>query len=111
MKYNVFLGVKYSSDWLKLSRAQRNAFNESTVYPIIAKYAERVTLRFFDAEAFSAKISDFILIETKNLKDYYYFIEELRDTDLFRKDLLKIVDVHIGIEEGHKDFESETITK
>ncbi len=109
MKYTVFLGVKYSAAWLQLNRNERNNFNEKTVYPLIAKYSKSISLKFFDSEAFSTKISDFILLETTNLKDYYYFIEEFRDTDLFRKEWLKIEDIYIGIEDGFKSFEASVI--
>jgi len=46
-------------------------------------------MRFFDAEAFHAKVSDVMMIETTDLKQYYYFIETLRDMRNFcRQDLL-----------------------
>ena len=32
-------------------------------------------------------------------------VEELRDTELFSKELLTIIDIMMGIEDGYKEFE------
>src|SRR5262245_46997507 len=105
MSYTVFVAVKYSKDWLALPREERNAFNERVLGPIFACYDGRVSMRFFDTEAFSVDASDFILFSCADLKDYYFLMEELRDTALFTKEWLTLVRVYIGIEDGFKEFE------
>jgi hypothetical protein len=111
MKYAILVTMKYTPAWLALPRAERNAFNDKFVNPIFGRYHDRVKVRFFDAEAFSAKASDFALFETGDLKQYYFLMEELRDTPLFTKGYLELCDVLTGIEGGYEEFEREVATK
>jgi hypothetical protein len=75
--------------------------------PIFGKYAKSVKVRFFDAEAFVAKFSDFVIFETEDLRQYYFLIEELRDSPLFAKRLAQIEDIFMGIENGYQEFERQ----
>ena len=107
MKYAVVLSLKYSKDWLVMSRDERNRFNERNVVPILTRYHGKVGARFFDAEAFSAEASDFVLFEFNDPKNYYFLMEELRDSELFTKELLTIKGILMGIEDGYQVFERE----
>jgi hypothetical protein len=107
MKYTIVLCLSYLRPWLELSREQRHHFNESVLYPIFGKYQGRVSVRFFDAEAFVGGFSDFAILEAGDLKDYYFLMEELRDTDLFIKEFIAIKNVIVGIENGYRVFERE----
>ncbi|BDU74533.1 darcynin family protein [Mesoterricola silvestris] len=107
MKYMVVMTMKFSSAWLAMPREQRNRFNETRLGPILGRYQERVRLRFFDAEAFRADVSDFVLFEFEDPKDYYFLMEELRDTELFTQDWITVKDLFLGIEGGYREFEKE----
>lgn len=66
--------------------------------PLFAAYADRVTARFFDAEAFNGRFSDFAVLETEDLGAYYFLIEALRDTPVIAEGYLTFSDVFLGVE-------------
>ena len=89
MKYSIIKTIKYNSQWLAKTREERNAFNEKYIIPVIEKYSKDVKVRFFDAECFYVRGSDFFIYDCNDLKKYYFMVEELRDTELFSKELLR----------------------
>jgi chlorite dismutase len=97
-----------SPAWLALSRQERNALVAAHVRPLFASYADRVRARFFDAEAFQVRDTDFALLETEDLSAYYFLIEELGDTPLISRQYLAFTDIKIGIEDGYREFEQAT---
>lgn len=105
MKYTIVMTYTYAAEWLQKTREQREAFNDEYLNPIFGKYGKTVKVRFFDAEAFVARFSDFVIFETEDLKQYYFLIEELRDSPLFAQRLAKIEDLFMGIEGGYREFE------
>lgn len=110
MKYTVILMLRYNSGWLSLDREQRNHFNAVHIHPIFARYQEKVEIRFFDAEAFSADVSDFAILTCRDLKDYYFLMEELRDTELFSREWVTLKGILIGMEDGYQEFERSIAT-
>ena len=111
MKYTIFMLLTATPAWLSLTREQRNEFVEGTLGPIVAKYEERVKVRFFDAEAFSARCSDIATFEVNDLKDYYYLLEELRDTAMFAQPYFQVNEIIPSIENGFAAFEEEAYHK
>ncbi|WP_369183345.1 darcynin family protein [Streptomyces sp. Y1] len=103
--YVVMLGYSISPQWLALPRTERQRLKAAHLAPLIEKYADRVRARFFDAEAFYTRFSDFALFETDDLTAYYHLVEELRDTPLVGQGYLTFKDVVLGIEDGHEHFE------
>ncbi|MFC5667787.1 darcynin family protein [Kitasatospora misakiensis] len=103
--YVVMLGYSFSPQWLALPRSERQRLKATHIAPLVEKYADRVRARFFDAEAFQTRFSDFALLETEDLTAYYFLIEELRDTPLVGQGYLTFKDVVLGIEDGHEHFE------
>lgn len=61
--------IKCNSHWLAKTREERNTFNEKYIILIIEKYSKYVKVRFFDAECFYARGSDFFIFECKDLKN------------------------------------------
>ena len=104
--YTVLFLYTVTPAWLRLSRAERNAFNATHVRPIFEKHAERISARFCDAEAFSARCSDFVIFQMRALKDFYAMFEELRDTPLFTEPYLTVNDLIVGLEDGFQHFEA-----
>lgn len=109
MKYTIVITYSFSSDWLKKSWQERGNFERECLQPIFAKYADWVKVRFFDAEAFNPRFSDFLIIETSNLKYYYFLIEELRESKLFSEGLVEFKDIIVGLEDGFREFEREVL--
>ncbi|MEN7550379.1 darcynin family protein [Rapidithrix thailandica] len=105
MKFTILILYRANHQWLSLSREQRGKIFEQTVLPLVEKYQEHLTVRFFDSEAHHARTSDFLIIECDELKWHYFFIEELRDTALFGKPYIEVNDIIVGHENGFQEFE------
>lgn len=103
MKLTVFLLLTASPEWLALDRSERaeiasaalnNAFNDETI-----------TVRFFDAEAFNARVSDVMVIKAETPQEYYFAMERLRDTPLVANSYWQIVEIIPAYENGFREFE------
>ena len=92
--------------WLRLSRDERNAFNAAQVRPVLERHAGRVSARFCDAEAFTGRCSDFAVFGAARLEDFYFMLEELRDTALFTEPYLTVNDLIVGLEDGFERYEA-----
>lgn len=107
MKFTVVVAYTLSVDWLRKSRVERTRFNEQHIAPIINKYADVLNMRFFDAECFETRFTDFMIVETESLKSYYFMFEELRDSAIVTDGYLSFDKIFIGIEDGHKQYEQK----
>lgn len=105
MKYTVLILLSTTENWLRLTREERNKFNEKFFVPLIKKYQEFIEIRLFDSESTHALHTDFMIIETTDLTQYYYFWEEVRDSEIYTIPYFKINDILIGQEDGFKDYE------
>lgn len=103
--YTIVLMMTATPTWLSLPRTARADFTTNTIQPLLERYADRIQVRFFDAEAFSARSSDFAIFTTSDLKTYYFLIEELRDTAMFSTPYFIVNEVLIGLENGYQAFE------
>ncbi len=74
--------------WLGLSRDTRREFAD-TIEEIIARHPDVKITRFDDWKA------------------YHFLWEGLRDTELFSKPYMRIVDVTLGIERGYEAYEAQ----
>jgi Darcynin, domain of unknown function len=74
-----FMMLKTTPTWLQLTPADRFAFLGSTIKPILAAHPT-VKLRFYDAEAFSGRVSDIAVWETADIQGYQSLVEALRET-------------------------------
>jgi hypothetical protein len=79
---HIFMLVKSTRHWLDLPNPERAAFIESKLHPLLRKRPE-VTLRFFDAEAFSAYASDVLLWETADISAWQWICDHLRETQFW----------------------------
>jgi hypothetical protein len=106
MKYAIVVTYTVTQGWLNKTWEERAEFERTHLRPIFAEYADRVRVRFFDAEGFSTRFSDFMLMETSNLRDYYFLIEALRESRLFKDGLAQFNDINVGIEDGFHGYET-----
>ncbi len=105
MTYGIVLTYTLTPRWLALSREERNRMRATHIEPVFARYADRVTARFFDAEAFSGRFSDFAVLETEDLGAYYFLIEALRDSPLISEGYLVLGEVLLGVRDGFQTYE------
>ncbi|MFD0695556.1 darcynin family protein [Paenibacillus sp. GCM10027628] len=94
--------------WLALSREMRREY-ASELYEIIGRHAAEVRVRYFDADAFSGKCSDFVICETQNTAQYHYMWEALKDSQGFSGGYYRIKDVIYGIQNAYQAYETEVL--
>ncbi len=99
--YNIFMLVKTTNTWLQLPPKERFAFVDRVIKPILAQHPT-VTLRFFDIEAFNARVTDVMIWETRDLAQYQSLVEHLRET-AFWGTYFEVLDILPGIEDGYAD--------
>ena len=68
--------------WLDLSRAERAHALDTQLRPLLAAHPS-VQLRYFDAEAWSAEVSDVMLWQYTDPVAFFDLVEALRDTPLW----------------------------
>ncbi|MEZ0092831.1 darcynin family protein [Streptacidiphilus sp. EB129] len=107
MKYAIIIRYEFDPSWLRLTRDERGRREEAFQKDIVGPGVDKMSVRHFDAEAFSAAFSDFLLVETEDLQAYYYFIERLRDSDFVAQGWVRIKDISIGIQDGYKEYEHD----
>jgi hypothetical protein len=74
--------LKTTAAWLALAPSDRHEFVDSTIRPLLARNPA-VRLRYFDAEAFNADISDVAIWETDDVLAYQSVVEQLRETQFW----------------------------
>ena len=103
-KYTFFILMNATKEWLALSRKERNEFVETNLNPLFGKYSN-VSVRFYDAEAFSTKCSDIAVFETSHLQDYYFLIDGIRDSKIFTVPYFEFIEIIPAIEGGFAEYE------
>lgn len=102
-KLTFFMLLRSSPAWLALSREARAEFIEATVRPIFGRYRE-VSLRFYDAEAFTGRVTDVAVFETQNLRAYYFLIDALRDTPFLGLPYFEVMEIIPAVEDGYLEY-------
>lgn len=105
MRYTFFVLLRASQEWLRLTRDRRQAMAEEHLSPLLVRYPE-VSMRFFDAEAFTTLCSDVLMLETDDPKHYYFFIEGLRDSPLITQPYFEVMHYIPAIEQGFEEYAS-----
>jgi hypothetical protein len=103
-RFTLFVLLRALPAWLALPRARRDAIGSTAVAQALA--GQPVTLRHFDAEAFTAQCSDVSLFETDDLRAFYAVMERLRDSPLFAHPYFELVQIIPAIEDGFRQFEA-----
>ena|GEM_PF-780472 len=109
--YTILVLMNATPQWLSLSREQRSRFFEKEVMPAFQRLGNTTALRLFDSEYFHAGVSDFMLIETRNLNDYQELIERLRDSKLYGVPYFEVKDIIMGQENRFEDFNEQFKTE
>ncbi len=105
MNHVYFIHVRTMSAWLKLSRDKRRKLAEQHLYEPLGQYPD-LKMRYFDAEAFTGRVTDIMMFETPSPEAYYFYIEGLRDSPLIADEYFEIVDIIPTLEEGFQSYEA-----
>ncbi|WP_102961266.1 darcynin family protein [Mangrovicella endophytica] len=98
----VFMLVKTTRLWLDKPIDERFAWAEAVLEPILKKYAGSVSLRFFDVEFYSARVTDIFMWSVADKKAYEMLVEELRETEFWDK-FFDVVEILAGVEDAYAD--------
>jgi hypothetical protein len=96
----VFMLVKTSPEWLAFSIDRRFALLGEHVSPILEKYADRVSLRFFDVEFYATRVTDVWMWEAVDHHSYELLVENLRETPFWDR-YFSIVEILTGVENAY----------
>ncbi|WP_432011988.1 darcynin family protein [Streptomyces cucumeris] len=110
MKTTVVLLTTFSRSWHALGHAKRKEIEQVHLQPLIDRYADRLTIRSFNSLGYDERFSHMVTVEAADLKDYYFFIEELRDNYLMAQAYLSIERIILGYEDGYPQFDKENGT-
>lgn len=105
VRYAFFLHLRALPQWLRLPRSERGVLAQQHLLNLVPRYEGRLTLRHFDAEAFSAPCSDVMLVETADPVLHYDLMERLRDSPLITHPYFEVLQIIPTIEDGYQAFE------
>ena len=96
--FTIFMLVKTTPRWLALAPAERFAFLDAAIKPVLGQHRD-VTLRYFDVEAFSAQATDVLMWECADLRRFQSLVEMLRET-LFWDTYFEVLQILPGVEDA-----------
>jgi Darcynin, domain of unknown function len=92
-----FMLVKSMPEWLGFTNEERFRLLATHVEPIVKKHHPKVTLRLYDVEFYSARVTDLWIWETTEHRAYELLVEDLRDTPFWDR-YFQIVEILPGVE-------------
>lgn len=101
--YTFFMLIKTSPQWLQMSIEDRRTFFNRELAPIMRRWSA-VKVRYYDAEFFTARCSDLVVLETEDLVAYQAVIEKLRET-LFWDTYFQILEIIPAREDEYVRFD------
>jgi len=96
----VFMLVKTLPEWLGFSIDERFRQLREHFEPILAKHQPKVTLRFYDVEFYSARVTDLWVWEATEHHAYELLVEDLRETPFWDR-YFEIVEILPGVENAY----------
>ena len=101
-----FILLRALPAWLALPREQRRTAWQTDALAQALSDPDRLSTRFFDAEAFTARCSDILLVETRDIDSQNDFMEALRDSPVFAEPYFELVDILPAMEDGFQRYEA-----
>jgi hypothetical protein len=96
----VFMLVKTTPEWLGFSVDERFRLMHEHIEPVLKKHAGQVSMRFYDIEFYSARVTDLWMWEASNHHAYELLVEDLRETPFWDR-YFEIVEILPGVENGY----------
>ncbi len=109
-RYTYFMLARTTPHWLALAREQRMRFAEEVFKPVLARFPA-VSLRYFDAEAFSSRCTDVLMWETDDPGQYNFMVDALRDTAMYSVPYFEIVDIIGAVEDSYAAYDEQVLGK
>lgn len=106
----VFMLVKTMPEWLAMSVDERFRELANHVEPIVQRHRERVRLRFYDVEFYTARVTDVWVWDALDHHAYELLVEDLRETPFWDR-YFAIVEILPGVENAYaKNYGREALT-
>ena len=99
MTRHVFMLVRATPEWLALPPPDRFGFLDREVRPLLTRHPA-VRLRFFDCEAYNARVSDVVLWETDDLAAWDSLVDGLRETAFWGR-YFEVREILPAVENGY----------
>ncbi len=96
----VFMLVKTNPEWLGFPVEERFRLLGEHVEPILAKHRDKIGLRFYDVEFYSARVTDVWIWEAADHHAYELLVEDLRETPFWDR-YFQIVEILPGVENAY----------
>jgi hypothetical protein len=96
----VFMLVKTTPEWLGFSIDERFKLLAAHVEPILRKHRPKVTLRFYDVEFYSARVTDLWIWEATDHQAYELLVEDLMETPFWDR-YFQIVEILPAVENAY----------
>ena len=93
----VFMLVKSMPEWLGFTSEEQLTLLATHIEPILKKHHPKVTLRLYDVEFYSARVTDLWIWEVTDHLAYQLLVEDLRQT-AFWDHYFQIVEILPGVE-------------
>jgi hypothetical protein len=105
----VFMLVKTMPEWLAMNIDERFSELGKHVEPIVQRHRERVRLRFYDVEFYTARVTDVWVWDALDHHAYELLVEELRETPFWDR-YFAIVEILPGVENAYaKNYGREAL--
>jgi hypothetical protein len=99
MTHTYFMLLKTTVQWLAMSEQQRFAYLGGAIKPLLDAHPA-VTLRFYDSEFYSARVTDIAVWETSDLHAWQKLVEALREQPFWGQ-YFDIVDLIPAVENAY----------
>jgi hypothetical protein len=107
--FTVFMLTKTTPEWLGFPHDRRFEEVRKHLTPIVQKHAAAVSLRFFDTEFYSARVTDLWMWDAKDHHSYELLVEDLRESPFWDR-YFNIVEILTGVENAYAtNYNRETI--
>src|ERR1700686_2292675 len=100
IQLTVFMLVKTTPEWLGFSIDERFKLLAAHIEPILRKHRPKVTLRFYDVEFYTARVTDLWVWEASDHQAYQLLVEALRETPFWDR-YFQIVEILPGVENAY----------
>jgi hypothetical protein len=106
----VFMLVKTMPEWLAMSVDERYIELAKHVEPIVQRHRDRVRLRFYDVEFYTARVTDVWVWDALDHHAYELLVEDLRETPFWDR-YFAIVEILPGVQNAFaKNYGREAVT-
>jgi hypothetical protein len=108
-KFTVIMLLKNAAAWEGLTVARAREWAQEALAPVLRKHASKVTLRFFDVEFYSPRVTDIWIWRTTDVNAYHHLLEDLRENPFWNR-YFKVIETLAGVEETYaKNYYRELI--